>query len=108
MKDADAYARGEGVCYIGENAFKQPWWEDHEKTGPNGCYWLASEVEAAGVDVTGAFTRADLLDLCEGREELALYVFALCDWQHPSTVMDELDDEDWADIERLESEASRR
>jgi len=40
------------------------------------------------------YTANDILKLCNDDQDLADMVFSLCDWQHPSTVLDELDRDD--------------
>lgn len=58
----------ERVCYIPSN------W-DFEEDGPG-------------------YTGNDILELCGGDPIKAKMVFSLCTWQHPSTVLDEFDEDD--------------
>ena len=74
------------ICYVPEN------W-DFQTDGPG-------------------YTANDILDLCGGDKDKADMVFALCDWQHPSTVLDEWGTDDskalvekkQEKIQKLESE----
>lgn len=47
-------------------------------------------------DVLGCcYTGNDFIEVCDGNEEKAKYLFGYCDWQHPSSAVDEIaDDED--------------
>lgn len=56
------------VCYVPEN------W-DFEEDGPG-------------------YTAKDILDLCGGDQDKAEIVFDLCEWEHPSTVLDQWDSDD--------------
>lgn len=56
------------VCYIPEN-----WDFDQDGSG---------------------YTANDILELCGGDKDKADMVFALCDWQHPSTILDGWDADD--------------
>lgn len=40
------------------------------------------------------FTGDDFLDQCDGNMEMAERLFCYCDWQHPSSARDEIDDEE--------------
>lgn len=54
----------ETIVYTPEN------WDDDEKEG---------------------YTAKDILELCEGDEALAYRVFAQCEWQHPETILSEIE-----------------
>ena len=41
-------------------------------------------------DEKAGVTGKDILLLCNGNRRVAKFVFDLCDWQHPETVLDEL------------------
>jgi len=45
------------------------------------------------------YTANDIIQLCNGDKRLAQKVFHLCDWQHPSTVLDELQREEEAELD---------
>ena len=62
------------VCYIPENY--DPEWDPYSGKIKEG------------------YTANDILKLCNGDQDLADMVFSLCDWQHPSTVLDEMDEDD--------------
>jgi len=40
----------------------------------------------------------DFLDLCEGNSQRAKILFDYVDWQHPSSAVDEIWDDDWEEI----------
>lgn len=67
----------ERVCYVPEN------WDFEDGNG-----------------ITGQ----DILKLCDGDEILAETVFNLCDWEFPSTVLDQLDEEDYQRIAAIHGE----
>ena len=48
--------------------------------------------------VENCYTGKDFVELCDGDVELAERLFHYCDWQHPSSALPEVDDED----ERME------
>ena len=50
--------------------------------------------------VIDAYSKQDFIDLCDGKEKRALYVFEAVDWQYPETFYDECDfdnDQYWTD-----------
>lgn len=71
----DKYAADE-VVYIPEYGFPQ-----------NGKY-------AGTREECDVFTRKDFLELCDGNEEKALDLFTGCNWQFPTTLLDEWDADD--------------
>lgn len=40
------------------------------------------------------YTGNDFIDLCDGNVEKAVRLFWYCDWQHPSSALDEIDDDE--------------
>ena len=52
------------------------------------------------------YTGKDYMDLADGDEELAKRLFYYCDWQHPSSALDEItaDEQYWEDEEDSETE----
>lgn len=52
------------------------------------------------------YTGKDFMDLADGDEELAKRLFYYCDWQHPSSALDEItaDEQYWEDDENSEME----
>lgn len=103
-KDYGMFQSGNGVCYIGELAMDEPWWHDNVHVTETGQrYWLLSEIERAGIEETGAWTRQDVLELCDNRPRLAEAVFDLGSWESLSTVLDQFDEEDFAEVEEREA-----
>lgn len=43
------------------------------------------------------YTYEDFLDIAGGNVKLAHIIFQLCDWQHPETIVDELEREEEID-----------
>lgn len=70
FKDADAYNKGEGVCYVPELS-------DYR------------------------YTRSDFLKIAKGNTTLSDAIFELCDWQHPETVMLDLQREKDEILEKI-------
>lgn len=68
----------ERVCYIPEN------W-DFEEDGPG-------------------YTARDILEQCGGDKDKADIVFNLCNWEHPSTVLDQWDHDDDLALARIKEE----
>ena len=44
--------------------------------------------------LSNCYTGQDFLDECHGDAEKAERLFLYCDWQHPSSAVDELDDDE--------------
>jgi hypothetical protein len=65
-KEKDFFNDSKTILYTPDN------WDTEEHNGQEG--------------VTGKH----ILDVCDGNYALADIVYSLCDWQHPSTVLDEL------------------
>lgn len=63
------------ICYIAESDL-----EDYEYEQKHGN---ASDRKPQG------YTHQDFLDMCNSQEEIAEQVFAIVDWQHPETELDE-------------------
>ena len=47
------------------------------------------------------YTGQDFIDECSGDVEKAKHLFSYCDWQHPSSAIDELDDDEEEDIDNI-------
>lgn len=65
------------IIYIPENAYQDGYVED-------------------------AYSKQDFIDLCDGKEKRAYFVFIGVDWQYPETFYDECDfdnDQYWSDEE---------
>ena len=93
-KDEKAFKTGNGVCYINEYGF--------ENTDENSTLLFefrakevaASEVENNSYVATSGYTRQDLVDLCDGNEDMARDLFDHLDWMSPETLMDEWSEEE--------------
>ena len=84
-KNRPTFLSGDGVTYIhSEDAGQDSdWWESHRFVDDDGNdYWDIDEIREAGPSVTGAWTRDDFLELCEGEADIAASVFEELD---PST-----------------------
>ncbi len=77
-KDAAAFEKREGVCYIPE------WGLDPEGAVPPEGFLL---------EKCEAYTYDDILQACEGNEEAAKQVFEGLEWQHPETLYAESKDD---------------
>jgi hypothetical protein len=52
-------------------------------------------------DDDDGFSRNDFIDLCNGDELKAEIIFDLCEWEFPSTILDQWDEEDDEALEEL-------
>lgn len=64
------------------------------------CYTPANWNFENGLGITGQ----EFIDMCNGDALKALMIFSLCEWQHPSAVLEEWNQDDEA---ALETEYSR-
>lgn len=55
--------------------------------------------------LSNCYSGKDFIETCDGDEEMAKRLFAYCDWQHPSSAIDELDEDD-EEIEEELAESS--
>lgn len=91
-KNYDAYENHlNKVCYISEYGFDD-YYNDlfhlfdlyHNKE-----FNIESLYEELA-NVSGGYTHKDILDLCNGQEEVAIAVFDTIDWQYPETYIEEM------------------
>lgn len=50
--------------------------------------------EDAEYTVNHSYSGEDFVDLCEGDEALAFRLWCYCDWQHPSSALPEVEDDE--------------
>ena len=88
-KDEEAFKTGNGVCYINEYGFEN---ENENSTTLfefRAKESVASEVENNTYIAMQGYTRQDLINLCDGNEDMAQDLFDHLDWMNPETLMDE-------------------
>ena len=100
-KDRQAFETGKGVCYINEYGF-----DNSDENGSSIFEFdekeaIASALEGNSYVATSGYTRQDLIDLCNGNEDIASDLFDHLDWMYPETLWDEWC-EDEEEQERLE------
>lgn len=88
-KDEEAFKTGNGVCYINEYGF-----ENENENSTTLFEFRAKECTASGIEdntyiATEGYTRKDLIDLCNGNEDMAQDLFDHLDWMSPETLLDE-------------------
>ena len=91
-KDENAFKTGEGVCYISEYGF-----EEDNLLDDNIKEVVTKEVGNIGYIAISGYTRADLIALCNGDEDIAEDLFDHLDWMFPETLWGE-----WCDEEEME------
>lgn len=88
-KDKQAFETGIGVCYINEYGFDNV----DENFGPLFEFDAKEATASKAVDndyvATSGWTKQDLIDLCDGDEEMAKELFYHLDWMSPETLWDE-------------------
>ncbi len=80
---ADKFSGGEEIVYIPDTSLNMI---------PRGAPITDDEVIDNVVD--NCYTGDDFINECGGDTALAERLFWYCDWQHPSSAVNELDDED--------------
>ena len=55
---------------------------------------LITDPEELGEVLSNCYTGQDFIDECSGDAEKAKCLFCYCDWQHPSSAIDELADDE--------------
>ena len=87
MYKAVFFTRGDEIMYIPDLSLNSiPTDED-----------LSDNEEEIKRVIGCCYTGDDFIDLCKGNEKLAEDLFCYCDWQHPSSALDEIasDDTGW-------------
>lgn len=90
-KDYDAYKSGNGVCYIDEYGF------ENEEQNMNELFEFAAKKGVASELVDNpyfakkGYTRKDIIEVCEGDEKEADFIFETIDWQSPESIYDEIE-----------------
>lgn len=89
---ADEFEEGENIIYIPDLSFNDI---------PT-CR-LVTDYDELEYVLSHCCTGNDFVDECYGDIEKAKRLFAYCDWQHPSSAVEEIDDDD--DVEGIEMTA---
>ena len=90
-KDYKAYETGKGVCYIPEFDFDNPDnpFELSDKA------MVAHHIEDNNFQASNGYHRSDFLRIADGNKDWADCLFEMVDWQHPETLADELEPDDF-------------
>lgn len=81
------WSTGDDVIYIPDTIFNNIWIDvllDEDEIYDVLCYM---------------YTGKDFMDLADGNEEFAKRLFYYCDWQHPSSALSEIEEDDNEDDE---------
>ena len=92
-KNYDAYENHlDKVCYISEYGFDD-YYNDifHVLDSYHNKELDIESLYEELADVSGGYTHKDILNLCNGQEEVAITVFDTIYWQYPETYIDEMD-----------------
>lgn len=88
---AEKFQTGDEIIYIPDT---------HLNAIPRGT--CITDDETIDEVIGNCYTGDDFVDECGGNQELAERLFYYCDWQHPSSALPEIDDEDGDDGEDCE------
>lgn len=80
---ADEFKPGDEIIYIPDA---------HLNEIPRGA--SVTDDEIIEEVVSNCYTGDDFIEECGGNEELAERLFRYCDWQHPSSALPEVEDDD--------------
>lgn len=88
-KDENAFKTGNGVCYVSEYGF-----ETDDLLDDNVKEAIIKEVGSVNYVTISGYTRANLVELCNGDETIAEDLFNHLDWMYPETLWDEWQDDE--------------